>query len=84
MDPIGLDGRAILNDAFHKLDNVSAANVVIATLAPLRQNMQAQVSLVGISGSLEAFCVFLDVSIRQRVERLAAGILTVPAELWRD
>ena len=83
MNAVGLNRGAIFNDAFYKLDHVRSANLVIPTLAPLWQDMQAQISLVGTSGSLEAFSVFLDVPIRQRAKRLVAGILAV-ASLFRD
>ena len=83
MNAVGLNWGAILNDAFYKLDHVRSANLVIPTLAPLWQDMQAQISLVGASGSLEAFSVLLDVPIRQRAKRLVAGILAV-ASLFRD
>src|SRR5205807_2947577 len=67
-----------------QLDDIGPRDIVKATVAPLRQDMQPKVSIVCIGGPLVPPRVLIEVSIGERLESPAdRGLPFAPLLLYR-
>jgi hypothetical protein len=80
---IGLNRRALGDQALAERDDVTASDSVEPARAPMRQYVQVEVSLVRLSGFLVAARVFDHVARREGLESAACRFFAIPPLLFR-